>query len=312
MCIGWTPCAAEMWTRYLGPDFKVHRFGLAEWEAFIRLRSCGEIDARGRPVADPEKREAVGPRVVAKGLKVFRAACHRGTFERTQSGAFVLQADPTRGLPIPVEKNPRRPVYDAARCDKLLAVADRVEMRVGWGKEARWERSHLRTLLRLAEDTGRRISAILALRWTDWQPELGTNGKLRWRAEEDKVGKEWWTPVTPAVREELEQLRRERPSVGEALMFPSPNDASRPLRVEVASSWLRRATKLAGLAPLLGGIWHPYRRAWATSRKHLSPKDVAAVGGWVDTTTLRKCYQMADEETMEAVIRQPKRLLKLG
>jgi len=32
----------------------------------------------------------------------------------------------------------------------------------------------------------------------------------------------------------------------------------------------------------------------------------------VDTTTLQKVYQVADEETMEAVIQQPKRLRKLG
>jgi hypothetical protein len=47
-------------------------------------------------------------------------------------------------------------------------------------------------------------------------------------------------------------------------------------------------------------------------RKHLSPKDVAAVGGWVDTTTLQKCYQVADEETMEAVVLQPRRLKRVG
>jgi len=40
-----------------------------------------------------------------------------------------------------------------------------------------------------------------------------------------------------------------------------------------------------------------------------SAQDVAAVGGWVDTTTLQKCYQMADDETMEAVVLQPRRLL---
>jgi hypothetical protein len=38
----------------------------------------------------------------------------------------------------------------------------------------------------------------------------------------------------------------------------------------------------------------------------------AAVGGWTDTQTLQKCYQVADDETMEAVVLQPKRLLKLG
>ncbi len=64
--------------------------------------------------------------------------------------------------------------------------------------------------------------------------------------------------------------------------------------------------------PLPGGAWHPFRRRWATERKHLSPKDVAAVGGWVDTATLQKCYQVADEETMETVVLQPRRLRKMG
>lgn len=39
---------------------------------------------------------------------------------------------------------------------------------------------------------------------------------------------------------------------------------------------------------------------------------VAAVGGWVDTTTLQKVYQVADADTMESVVLQPKRLWKLG
>lgn len=153
----------------------------------------------------------------------LRAACQRATIERTPKGAFVLESDPIRGLVLPVEKNPQRPVYDTARFEKLIVVADRVQMRLGWGREARWERSHLRTLLRLAGDTGRRISAIVALQWVDWCPELGIYGKLRWRAEEDKVGREWWAPVTPEVRAELEALRRERPGVGEAILFPAPN-----------------------------------------------------------------------------------------
>jgi integrase len=179
---------------------------------------------------------------------------------------------------------------------------------VGWGKQAHSEPSLLRTLVRLAGDTGRRISAILALQWNDWRPDLGTNGKLRWRAEEDKVGKEWWAPVTPDVRDELECLRRERPGLGGALLFPAPNNPGKPVSVQIATHWLRRAEVLAELEPLPHGAWHPFRRRWATERKHLSPKDVAAVGGWVDTTTLQKCYQIVDEETMEAVVLQPHRL----
>jgi hypothetical protein len=100
---------------------------------------------------------------------MLRAACRRATIERTTTGAFLLAADPTRGLVVPVEKNPARPVYDAERCDRLMAVADQVPMRVGLGMykkpglHAHHERSYLRTILRLASDTGRRVSSILAL-----------------------------------------------------------------------------------------------------------------------------------------------------
>ena len=125
-----------------------------------------------------------------------------------------------------------------------------------------------------------------------WLAELGTNGQLRWRAEEDKVGREWWAPVTPEVREELERLRRERPGVGEALLFPAPNDASRPVTVQIASDWLRHAEKLAKLEPLPGGRGIRSAGGGRRSESTFSPKDVAAVGGWVDTTTLQKCYQV--------------------
>ena len=70
----------------------------------------------------------------------------------------------------------------------------------------------------------------------------------------------------------------------------------------LATRWLRQAEKLAGLEPLQGGAWHPFRRAWATSRKDLSLKDVAEAGGWKDTTTLLKCYTQPDAETVTAVV----------
>jgi integrase len=193
-----------------------------------------------------------------------------------------------------------------------MAVADRVQVRVGWGKEAHWVPSPLPTLLRLAADTGRRISAILALRARDWRPDQGTHGRILWRADSDKVGRDWLAPVTPDVRAELERYRRDHLLVGEALFFPAPNDSTHPVTVQVATEWLRRAEKLAELEPMPGGAWHPLRRKWATERKHLSPKDTAAVGGWTDLTTLQNVYQVADAETMEAVVCQPRRLRKLG
>jgi integrase len=316
-----TKRSAALWTRWLGPDFKVERFGASEWEGFQRLRSSGELDAQGRIVTDPSQRKPAGPRTVARDLKMLRAACRRATIERTNTGAFLLAADPTRGLAVPVQKNPARPCYDGERFDRLMAVADQVSMLAGFGKygkmreRSKAERSHLRSILRLAADTGRRVSSILALEWTDWKPDLGTYGKLRWRAEEDKVGREWLSPVTPEVRAELEALRRDRMAVGLAavFLFPSVNDTTASLSYKTATLWLRAAEKLAGLEPLPHGAWHPFRRRWASERKHLPLSDVAAAGGWVETTTLQRCYIQADEETLETVVLTPKRLgRKLG
>ncbi len=57
-----------------------------------------------------------------------------------------------------------------------------------------------------------------------------------------------------------------------------------------------------------GGLWHPYRRKWATERKHLPDVDVAATGGWSDLSLLKTAYQQADPETMYQVVSEPRRL----
>ncbi len=44
------------------------------------------------------------------------------------------------------------------------------------------------------------------------------------------------------------------------------------------------------------------RRMWATERKNLPVKDVAAAGGWKDIMTLMECYQQPEEETLRSVV----------
>ena len=65
----------------------------------------------------------------------------------------------------------------------------------------------------------------------------------------------------------------------------------------------------AEVEKLDGGLWHAYRRKWATERKDLPLKDVAAAGGWKDVTTLLTCYHHADEATMLRVLESPVRLV---
>jgi hypothetical protein len=34
-------------------------------------------------------------------------------------------------------------------------------------------------------------------------------------------------------------------------------------------------------------FWHTVRRAWASTRKHRAPNDMAAAGGWLNGSVLR-------------------------
>jgi hypothetical protein len=63
---------------------------------------------------------------------------------------------------------------------------------------------------------------------------------------------------------------------------------------------------------LEGSAFHAYRRAWATARKHLPLKDVAAAGGWKSTETLLRCYTQTDEETILAVVMEPQKCVQRG
>ncbi len=64
----------------------------------------------------------------------------------------------------------------------------------------------------------------------------------------------------------------------------------------------------AKLQKLDGSLWHAYRRKWATERKHLPLKDVADAGGWSEVSTLLRCYTQSDDETMLAVMSEPRKV----
>jgi hypothetical protein len=75
-----------------------------------------------------------------------------------------------------------------------------------------------------------------------------------------------------------------------------------------ARDLLERAETAAELPQLDGGDFHAYRRAWATARKHLPAADVAHAGGWRDLRSLERSYQRVDDETLLAVVTEPRKL----
>ena len=173
-------------------------------------------------------------------------------------------------------------------------------------------RSYCFELIVLCGECGVRKSEACHLRWSDWIPEKGPHGAILWRGEHQKNGQSRITPVTPLVREALEAHRDRVLADGKGVpgpddpMFPAPkSDGS--VRPDVAHTWFLRAEKGAGYEHRDQGGFHELRRRWASKRKHLSPVDVAKVGGWKDVKTMQRSYQHADEETMERVMLDPGR-----
>jgi hypothetical protein len=70
------------------------------------------------------------------------------------------------------------------------------------------------------------------------------------------------------------------------LVCPHPRNQAIPVMMHLAADGLNRAYRYAGIERQVGGLWHPFRRRWATLRKHYPVRDVADAGGWTDTQTL--------------------------
>jgi integrase len=127
-------------------------------------------------------------------------------------------------------------------------------------------------------------------------------GGIRWRSDSDKEGFDEILPMSKEARQAVDRYLSKNPRLGEAWLFPSPKDDAKPIRRDLAGRWLLKAEKMAGLPKLRGGAWHPFRRLWATERKHLPDRDVAVAGGWQDTRSLKLSYQHTDPETVLKVV----------
>ena len=208
-----------------------------------------------------------------------------------------MRENPVQGLEAPVDKNPRRPVASHDRYEAIRAVADQVS-------------PDFADLFDLAAETGRRISAVCQLRYSDLRLNDRSTpyGAILWPADTDKQGKEWPAPLSEIARTALDRLLSRRPGIGTAYLFPHTQRVGKPISRWIAAGWLKKAEEIAGLQPLKGSQWRAYRRKWASERKHLSDVDVAKAGGWKSTVTLKTIYQQADMETMVTVVNNARRL----
>jgi integrase len=305
-----------MWLRVLGTDTDATAVDLDWFEDFVARRASGEIDGRGKRVAEKD-RKAVRPRTVELDAHwlvwvyywAARFKPSKRDRQRLLPTGLVDLKELREGVGNwPNVENVRRPVATVVRYEQVRKVAGQIRMKVG---NTRVE-SYLEEILDLAFHTGRRLSSILNLRHSDFTPtaedEQGRKlpfGAVTWRGEYDKQGKQWISALNQEAQKAILKVRRVRPGVGDALMFPSPENPTRPVARTRVDKWLRKAETLAGLEPQDGTLWHGYRRGWATARSHLPAVTTAHTGGWRSAQTMERCYQQTGLAAQLEVVSNP-------
>jgi integrase len=285
-----------VWRAFLGENRAVESLSPADVERFVASRREGAIGPDRKL-----KERTVGMTTVWHDRVALATALNFATRHRDARGRPLLGVNPLTGVRVPKTVSPTRPVADAALYEPLRAIADQIN-----GKFA--------LALDLAFSTGHRIDAILKLRWSDVNLSKlphAPHGTIRWRGEHDKIDNDHVVPLSELTSAALLRAVRECQAIGDAWIFPSESDESRPVDRHLASRWLRRAEKLAKLDHVTGRGWHAFRRGWASARKHLPDVDVAAAGGWKDTATMKRCYQHADAVGVLRVVTEPIRRVSL-
>lgn len=298
-----------IWTTFLGATRDMSRLDFPTLGRFTRERRAGALRVPStRPDARPGEllkiTRAPSDTTIGADLVFLQSVLNWATRVVLPDGSRLLAINPVRGYVSPRNKNVKRPIASYDRFLAIRAHADAVDPQHLFG-----------SLLDLLEALGWRVTAVCELRASDVDLRAKDNaphGRLLKRAAVDKEGVEMWVPLSPSARAAIDRILSVNPTLGDMPLFPAPRarDGTRPAPWQRyhARAMLERAEVAAGLTPMDGGDFHPYRRAWATARKHLPARDVAAAGGWRDLRTLEQCYTLVDESTLLAVVTEPRKL----
>lgn len=276
---------------YFGRHFKVLDFSEDHVRAYEAARRKGEIKYWNR-----KTKKEVRARTANADLVLLKIMLRWGTKVR-HKGEPWLKYNPLAGVSLARESNPRRPITSPERFQATRRAMQQLAAEAGSeGERVRWAKMEL--ALVLAEGTGRRLGSIRQLRWDDVDLDQGW---IRWRAEADKKGRESVVPLPTPLADEIRRFRAQLGSIA-GWVFGRETDGEVPMDRHLFDKWLTVAEGRAGLPKLQGGLWHPYRRKWATERKRFPLTDLAAAGGWKDFDTILKCYQQPDPDTLLAVM----------
>jgi integrase len=282
--------ATQLFLQAVGPNREPGTLSRRDWDRFIAARRSGELKPGKSWI------KSARDRTVAQNLKTVIAVFNWATTSRDERGELLLERNPFRGFPLPVEANPARKTFTRKQYDDLAKGATAID-------------STFALAVSVAYHTGHRIGAIRHLRWSDIDL---TRGEIHWRAKHDKIGRQHVTPISKALGIVLERAQKARKAIGDGWLFPSPADLQRPCSRNIMRDWMERALIPLGIKRGDRYGWHSLRRQFATELKHVPLPDLCALGGWTDPQTILKCYARPDVETMRTALENRARRVASG
>ncbi len=285
---------------------------------YLLDREQGKI-AYERPAATaaggvkPHQAKPVGKRSQQADVRLLTTMINWALDTRGPDGRYLLDVKPMRGFKAPRETSPERPVATHERYEATMQSLKELAE-----EETEAKAKHLwlaiRFALMLVTFTGRRIGAVLKMRWSDVDVSDGKflEHALRFRRENDKKDKDRHIPYVEQLEAIFAEAKQSLGGDGDDPIFGQMHDRKKPLAADGIRKRLLEAEARAGQPKLKRGLWHPYRRKWASERRHLPVKDVMEAGGWDDYQTFLNCYTITTPATVAAVINSPLRLAKDG
>lgn len=281
---------AAIWLAFLGAETDVRTINKQDLKRFERARAAGTLDVKvWRTVKGTRQLVALALKPNPSGSTIGADIIYLQSVLNWAVEAEILDRNRTaKYKDRPKSETPKQPVVTYDRFLKVREKADEAHPRFG-------------AFMDIIEALGWRLSAIRRLKGADIDRTVtahAPHGRIYKQPRHDKKRKGGWVPMPEAVRRAADALG----VVGDAWLFPSQTDPTKPWGRSYARDLLERAETLAGLTPIEGGDFHPYRRKWATERKHHPVQDVMEAGAWSDRRSLETAYQQADPETVARVV----------
>jgi integrase len=272
---------SEMYLRFFGADRQPSTLSLRDWQRFICERRAGRVAP-----AKSRFKGQIGEEIIRSDLAFLSAVLNFGTMAGDGKGGALLERNPVKGLPYPRNISPTRPALSE---EQYLAVR----------RESAKLSPSAELFVVLAHETGHRAGSIRQLRWSD----INLAGRrIHWRGGTDKMGFDHWTPATDEAIAMLTRERNARLAIGDAYLFPSRKDASKPMDSNAAGFVWDRLAKLAELPTGQRLGWHALRRKFASELRNTNLRDLCDLGGWKKPETVLTCYVRPNEDAQRTAL----------